>query len=155
MKYIATLLLILSFNVFSFTGEFVIPTQDRELEYFSKFFIEDIEISPDSLRLKLPADLASAEAYEIKFERNTNGANVLNSFFGSAHCLQQSETIIKCKIKFNTLLKNVLIKNLWKTMDYIQDSSNSIADLTNRLIVAERFAGSPRGTLLIQIPAVK
>jgi hypothetical protein len=151
MKNILILLFFFSISAFSHVGKFVVPMENQELASFLKFEIDDVEISPDHLRFTMPPELASDEAYSVKFERNSDGVNTLNSFFGSAHCLQETNQHIRCKIKFNTLYKDVLIKSLWKTMYYIQSNSSGVDELTSRLLVAEWFAGNPTGVLLIDI----
>lgn len=143
--------LFFNLKAFSFDGKFIVPIEDQELISYSRFNVHDIEITPDYLRVTMPPELASDEAYSLKFERNNDGINRLNSFFGSAHCLQESDSLIKCRIKYNKLYRKVLIKNLWKTMDYIQYSTSGIEELTNRLLIAEWFAGHPEGILLINL----
>ena len=138
-------------KAFSFEGTFIVPVENEELLSYSKLRVKDIQISPDYLRITMPSELASTEAYSIKFERNSEGVNTLNSFFGSAHCLQETISIIKCKISFNALYKNVLTRSLWKTMDYIQSTTSNVDDLTNKLLIAEWFSSMPKGILIIDL----
>lgn len=151
MKILVCLLTLISAYTHAFEGSFTIPNQEPDLSFFSNFKIGDIEITPDHLSFTMPPELASAEAYKVKFERNNPGNNRLNSYFGSAHCLQYDRHTIKCEIIYNSLYQKVLVDNLYKTLNYITSNTDDIYVLSNRLFVAERFSGSPEGVLTIKI----
>jgi len=154
MKILSILLTLITFNALAFRGRFVIPTENEPLKFYSTFYIQDIDIDPDHLKFTVPPELASDQAYRLKFERNSEGANVLQSYFGTAHCLQMDPKVIKCEVNFNRIYQKALIKSLYKTMDYIQRSTNNIDDLTSLLLVAEAFSGKPQGTLFIEIDTI-
>jgi hypothetical protein len=154
MKNILILIAFLSAAANAMTGHFIIPIDDPSLVPLSDFRVNNIKISPDSLSFTMPPEIASAVAYEVKFERNDVGVNTLNSYFGRAHCLQADERSIRCKINYNSLYQKVLIENLYKTMDYVQRNTQDIHELTDRLLVAEWFAGNPSGILYIEIGSI-
>ncbi len=154
MKNILILIAFLSAAANAMNGHFIVPIDEPALRPLADFNVKNIKISPDSLSFTMPPEIASAFAYEIKFERNDAGVNHLNSYFGRAHCLQADELSIRCKIRFNSLYQKVLIENLYKTMDYVQRNTQDIHELTDRFLVAEWFAGNPTGILFIAIDSL-
>ncbi len=150
IKFLVSLIFI-SISAHALEGQFIVSTDNDDLDYYSHFPLDTINITPEHLSFKMPPELASDKALEVKFERNNVGNNTLNSYFGSAHCLQQEPKLIKCKVEFNSLFQKVLVENLFNTMDYISNSTNNIEDLTNLLILAETFVQNPKGVLLIRI----
>jgi hypothetical protein len=154
MKTLLILIAFISVAANAMTGHFIVPVDQPSLEPYAEFRVTNIEISANHLSFTMPPEIASDMAYEIKFERNDVGVNTLNSYFGRAHCLQADELEIRCKVRFNSLYQKVLIQNLYKTMNYVQRNTEDINELTERLLLAEWFAGNPIGILYIQIESL-
>jgi len=130
---------------------YTVPTSNQQLFSFSNFPLRDVEITPSHLSFKLPTEISSPAVYKVTFERSKEDSNIFNSYFGQAHCLQNTKKTIRCDIQYNSLYQEFLQENLPLTKDFLRVMNISQEKRESLLILAEKFSGDPIGFLTIEI----